>query len=137
MHVENSVIPTREQIESLADESVTGPIYMVNLLKFKDQAEYPDGRASELTGRQAYQLYGREVVAHLAKVGGTLVFGGDVTQLLLGTVEELWDEIAIAKYPNRQAMLQMIMDPDYQASAVHRAAGLQGQLNIETVAPGG
>jgi hypothetical protein len=44
---------------------------------------------------------------------------------------------AIAMYPSRQAMLEMISAPDYQASAVHRTAGLAGQLNIELVAPTG
>lgn len=136
MYVENSVIPTNEQLKTLADESATGPIYMLNLLKFKEKAEYPDGRETNLTGHEAYRIYGIEVLAHLTKVGGKAFFYGDVSQLLLGTVEELWDEVAIAMYPTRQAMLQMIMDPDYLASAVHREAGLAGQLNIETIVPG-
>ena len=33
------------------------PILMVNLLKFKDKAEYEDGRATNLTGREAYEIY--------------------------------------------------------------------------------
>ena len=51
---------------------------------------------------------------------------------MLGEVEELWDQVAIAMYPNRKAMLKMISDPDYIKSAQHRVAGLAGQLNIET-----
>ena len=54
---------------------------------------------------------------------------------MLGEVEELWDSVAIATYPNRKAMLDMISDPDYINSAQHRVAGLKGQLNIETVIP--
>lgn len=53
---------------------------------------------------------------------------------MLGEVEDLWDMVAIAKYPSRKAMLQMMMDPEYQKSEVHRSAGLEGQLNIETKA---
>ena len=34
---------------------------MVNLLKFKDHAEYEDRRATDLTGRDAYRIYGGEV----------------------------------------------------------------------------
>ena len=97
------------------------------------KAEYPDGRETDLTGQEAYGIYGKEVAAHLAKVGGKGVIGGQVTGLRLGVVEDLWDTIAIAMYPNRKAMLTMITDPDYQKSAVHRAAGLEGQLNIEMV----
>jgi uncharacterized protein (DUF1330 family) len=137
MNVENAVVPTPEQIKTLSDPGHGGAIFMLNLLKFKQRAEYPDGRECNLTGREAYDLYGREVVAHLAKVGGKPIFVGDVTQLLLGSVEELWDEVAIAMYPNRAAMLRMLMDPEYQQSTIHRAAGLEGQLNIETVLPSG
>ena len=110
---------------------------MVNLLKFKKKAEYEDGRETELTGREAYGLYAAEVVAHLAKVGGRPVIGGQVTGLRLGQVEELWDSVVIAMYPNRKAMLAMIMDREYLKSAVHRTAGLAGQLNIEMVLPEG
>jgi uncharacterized protein (DUF1330 family) len=56
---------------------------------------------------------------------------------MLGEVEELWDTVAIAMYPSRKAMMEMMMSPDYQASAVHREAGLAGQLNIEMADPTG
>jgi hypothetical protein len=135
MNVENAVVPTPEQIQELRDSDHERPIYMVNLLKFKEKAEYGDGRTTELSGQEAYGIYATEVVAHLAAVRGNPVLAGQVTALRLGVVEELWDVVAIAKYPNRQAMLTMILNPDYQKSAEHRAAGLAGQLNIEMVLP--
>lgn len=58
----------------------------------------------------------------------------DVTFLALGQVEELWDEVAIAKYPNRAALFEMSTSDEWRELAVHRTAGLAGQLNIETVA---
>ena len=73
-----------------------------------------------------------EVIEHLKKVGGETIFSGVVSRLMLGEVEELWDWIAIARYPSRKAMLEMIMDPYYQEIEKHRSAGLEGQLNIET-----
>ncbi len=136
MNVENAVVPTPEQIRELAKGGHDQPIYMVNLLKFKEKAEYEDGRETDLSGQEAYGIYGMEVAGHLAKVGSKPVIGGQVTGLRLGVVEELWDVVAIAMYPNRKAMLTMVMDPAYQKSAEHRAAGLEGQLNIEMVMPG-
>ena len=136
MNVENAVIPTAEQIDELREDGPGGPIYMVNLLKFKPKAEYEDGRETQLSGQEAYGIYATEVAAHLAKVGGKPVLGGQVTGLTLGVVEDLWDMVGIATYPNRKAMLTMIMDPAYRKSAEHRAAGLEGQLNIEMVMPG-
>jgi len=132
MKVENKVMPNEKQMEEFLEEGNDVPIFMVNLLKFKEKAEYPDKRESDLTGREAYAIYGAEVVKHLEKVGGKPIFGSDVTRLMLGEVEELWDQVAIAMYPNRKAMLKMISDPDYIESAQHRVAGLAGQLNIET-----
>ena len=135
MHVENAVNPTPEQIEQLRAEGHDQPIYMVNLLKFKEKAEYEDGRDTEMTGQEAYGIYATEVVGHLEKVGAKPIIAGQVTELRLGVVEELWDSVAIAMYPNRKAMFTMITDPEYAKSAVHRSAGLAGQLNIEMVIP--
>mgnify|MGYP000571714701 FL=1 len=137
MEVINRVIPSEEQMEGFMEPGREGPIYMLNLLKFKDEAEYADGRETDLSGAQAYAIYGQEVVAHLQKVGGAPMFSARVERLMLGEVEELWDSAAIAMYPSRKAMLEMLMSPEYQASALHREAGLAGQLNIELVEPVG
>jgi uncharacterized protein (DUF1330 family) len=132
MKVENRVKPNDEQMAGFLEGDIDSPIEMVNLLKFKDKAEYEDGRATEMTGEEAYAIYAMEVQEHLKKVGGKSIFFGTVERLMLGEVEELWDWVAIAKYPSRKAMLKMISDPDYQESEKHRSAGLKGQLNIET-----
>lgn len=132
MKVENSVIPTQEQMAGFLAPGPEGPINMVNLLKYRDKARYEDGRDTELSGLEAYAIYSRGVMKTLSKVGGKLVFSGEVSRLMLGEVEELWDSVAIAQYPSRAAMLEMMQLPEYQEIAVHRAAGLAGQLNIET-----
>ena len=137
MEVVNKVFPNREQIEGFMAPGQDGPIYMLNLLTFKEKAEYPDGRDTDLTGAEAYAVYSAEVAGHLATVGGRPMFAAKVERLLLGEVEELWDTAAIAMYPSRKAMMEMLSSPDYQASAVHRTAGLAGQLNIELVEPMG
>ena len=135
MEVKNAVMPNEDQIKGFSEQGGDKPIYMVNLLKFKEKASYPDKRETNLTGEEAYAIYAEEVAGHLAKVGGKPVFGGEVQRLMLGEVEDLWDKVAIAMYPSRKAMLQMINDPDYIVSAQHRVAGLEGQLNIETSLP--
>ena len=67
----------------------------------------------------------------LGEVGG-LTFGANVERMMLGDVEEVWDKVAIAMYPSRGAMLEMMQMPKMQEIGLHRAAGLAGQLNIET-----
>ena len=132
MKVENAVTPNEEQLAGFLERDTETPIKMVNLLTFKDKAEYADGRETNLSGKEAYEIYTTEVQGHLEKVGGKSIFFGEVQRLMLGEVEELWDWVAIAEYPSRKAMLEMIMNSEYQKSAEHRSAGLAGQLNIET-----
>ena len=55
----------------------------------------------------------------------------------IGQVEDLWDEVAIARYPRRADLVRMSSSEAWREIAVHRTAGLAGQLNIETVAPPG
>lgn len=136
MEVINQVIPSDpEQLEKMQEKGPEGPVFMVNLLKFKDKAEYADGRETDLSGREAYQLYGMGVAGLLPEFGGRIFFMADVTFLSLGQVEELWDEIAIAVYPDRQALFRMSTSQEWLDLAVHREAGLAGQLNIESVMP--
>jgi hypothetical protein len=132
MQVTNSVYPNEAQLAGFAEPGPAGPIYMVNLLKYRDRAEYPDGRETGLTGREAYAIYGEAVAELLTEFGGAAIFSATVERLMLGEVEELWDTVAIAMYPSRAAMLEMMSSPKMQDIGIHRAAGLAGQLNIET-----
>jgi uncharacterized protein (DUF1330 family) len=132
MQVTNSVYPNEDQLAGFAEPGPEGPIYMVNLLKYRDRAEYPDGRETDLTGREAYAIYGKAVAELLTEFGGAAIFSATVERLMLGEVEELWDTVAIAMYPSRAAMLEMMSSPKMQDIGIHRAAGLAGQLNIET-----
>ena len=132
MKYENSIYPNKEQMKGFTEGDHGKPISMVNMLKFKEKAEYPDGRETDLTGAEAYAIYGAAVTKLVKELGGEMVFAGVVERLALGEVEELWDQVAIARYPNRKAMLDMMMSPAYTEIAPHRDAGLAGQLNIET-----
>lgn len=133
MQVENHLYPNAAQAAQLAEPGPDGPIVMVNLLKFRARAQYKDGRDPELSGRDAYLRYSKIVGRLITAYGGRVIYAGDVTSLAIGDVESLWDEIALAEYPNRAALLQMSLSPEWREAGVHRAAGLEGQLNIETV----
>ena len=132
MEVNNSVSPNEEQIAGFLEPGPDGPIYMVNLLKFKAKAEYEDGRETDLTGEQAYAIYGAEVSKLIKEFGGAAMFSASVERLMLGEVEELWDKVAIAMYPSRAAMFEMVRSEKMREIGLHRAAGLAGQLNIES-----
>ena len=135
MNFENAVTVTPEQFKAFFETDHGKPIYMLNLLKFKAEADYPQDHelhGKDMTGAEAYALYAAEVTKILRGFGGDITFSGQVQRLVLGAVDELWDMVAIANYPSKKHMADMIVSPEYHAIEVHRDAGLAGQLNIET-----
>lgn len=56
MEVNNKVVPNEEQMKGFMAPGHDGPIYMLNLLKYKEKAEYEDGRDTDLTGAEAYAI---------------------------------------------------------------------------------
>jgi uncharacterized protein (DUF1330 family) len=132
MNVVNEVMPAMARAMAFFGGAEDGPFVMVNLLKFKPQAEYEDGSDPGLTGAEAYARYGEQVRKLVEGLGGRVRYSGAVTGLLLGEVEELWDMVALAEYPSLAAFRAMALSPEMHAIEHHRKAGLAGQLNIRT-----
>ena len=128
----NKMSSTEETISDLMKNDDGGPVCMVNLLKFKEKAVYEDSRETSLTGPEAYQIYGQGVAKMIGTIGGQIVFSSVVSGLVVGEVEELWDAVAIAEYPSRQSFADMIASAEWAELAIHRTAGLAGQLNISS-----
>lgn len=130
MDVKNAVYPTRERLETLMAEPASGPIVMLNLLKFRPRAAYADERPTTLTGREAYGLYAKAMRKVVEKQGGRFVFAGEVASLVIGDVPDMWDLCALVEYPSAAAFAAIVMSPEVAEIGVHRAAGLEGQLLI-------
>lgn len=128
MDVENHVYPTRSRIEGLLADESADPVVMVNLLKFREKAQYADGRASDLSGREAYNLYGAAMKAIVENNGGRVLFGGDIASAVIGEVGDLWDSCVLVEYPSAAAFVTLVTSPEVMEASVHRVAGLDGQL---------
>ena len=135
MQVSNAHQPTREQMRALQQQDSGGPIYMLNLLKFREQAAYADGRATTLSGEEAYAIYGRAMTRMVLEAGGKLVFSGQVEGTMVGVVEDSWDSVAVMMYPSLAVMGQITSSAAYAEIHVHRDAGLAGQILIKTSKP--
>jgi len=109
----NAMQPTPAQIQAFM-KMPDQPVVMVNLLKFKDAAEY--------------QKYGVGVSKILGEIGAEMLFSGQCQNTLIGGAE--WDAVALVRYPNAQALIKMAQSPEYQKIHAHRDAGLEGQVNI-------
>jgi uncharacterized protein (DUF1330 family) len=129
--IKNVLQPTGDQVRAFRDRQTGEPIAMLNLLKFRDKAVYEDGRESDLSGREAYGLYGKAFEEIMGPQSVKVLYSGDVRGMLIGQADELWDAMALIQYPNTQVMLDMLKNEEYQRAQQHRAAGLQGQLLID------
>ena len=129
--MQNILQPTGDQVRAFRDRATGEPIAMLNLLKFKDKAEYQDGRPCDLSGMEAYQLYAKAFQEINGPRGVRVLYAGATRGVLIGAGDDLWDEVAIIQYPSAQVMLDMLRDEEYQKAQQHRAAGLEGQLLIE------
>jgi len=118
---EPSIEPTREQIAALASSEADGPIAMLNLLRFRDEALAPD---AGMSGAEAYGLYGQGVAPYLEAAGARVLSAVACDLSVIGPEEAEWDMAIIVEYPSRQAFIGMVSDPGYQEVAVHRTAAL-------------
>jgi len=116
------VDPTKETFATFRANDRPGPIHMLNLVRFRDRAAYPDGRVA--TGGEAYAAYGRESHSVFSRLGGRIVWRGRFELMLIGPVEEKWDECFIAEYPSVAAFVAMIRDPVYREAVKHRQAAV-------------
>lgn len=105
-----------------------GPIYMVNLMKYHDVAQYTEDAGVEkpISGREADDRYNPASI--LAKIGATIVFVGDVISNRSG--DEDWDRIAIVRYATRKSFIEMQTRKDFGEKHVHKAAGMQRTIIV-------
>ena len=119
---EGYVDPTRETFGAFRRLAEEGPIHMLNLVRLRDKAVYPDGRAA--TGAEAYAAYGRESGPIFSGLGGRIVWRGSFRTVLIGPMGEHWDEVFVAAYPAASVFIEMLMTPAYQQAVVHRQAAV-------------
>jgi uncharacterized protein (DUF1330 family) len=128
--------PTPEQLAALAAHAPEGPLSMLNLLKFRARAQYEDGRETDLTGEQAYMLYGAGVAKLIVRMGGSFTFMGKTNVLLIGDGDLDWDTAAVVEYPSLRHFQDMTASEEYAQVHVHRDAGLAHQLLINCLTQG-
>ena len=127
--------PRPEQFQALLERKPEGEIYMLNLLKFKQKAEYEDGRETDLTGQQAYGIYAAAVSKIITEMGGSFVWGGQTNVLVIGDGDLEWDTVGIVRYPSFEAFTGMTQSEAYQKIHLHRDAGLAHQILINCLGP--
>ena len=120
--------PDREAWETFKRLPRGAPIHMLNLIKLKPKAEYPQGHpdhGKNVSGAEAYRAYSRGIATHFDRLGARQVWVGKPAVMVTGPQSEAWDLAFIAEYPSTQAFIDMVRDPDYRANVVpHRTAAV-------------
>ncbi len=107
------VDPTGRDLKRYLAEDDGGPVVMLNLLRFRADA------------RESYDRYAREIVPHLERVGGSVVYAGDCGTSLVPVDGSGWDAVLLVRYPSRQAFCSMVADEHYQQITHLRTEALE------------
>ncbi|MEE4316761.1 MAG: DUF1330 domain-containing protein [Erythrobacter sp.] len=124
---ETYIDPSPLNFQSFKDLPRDTPIHMLNLLLYRDVAEYPHGHdhaGKGWSGRRAYEEYGKTSGPIFRKAGGRIVWRGRFETMVTGPEVRAWHDGFIAQYPNAGAFFAMIKDPEYQKAVVNRTAAL-------------
>ena len=120
--IPGSVDPTKESFAAFRALERPGPIHMLNLVRVREKAAYPDGR--DVTGLEAYRSYARESGPVFRRLGGRQIWIGRPELMLIGPQTEHWDIAFIAEYPSGEMFVDMLRDPVYREAVKHRTAGV-------------
>lgn len=129
-------LPLAERWAALNDNS-DGPFLAINLMRYRERADYLDGRATDLTGREADDAY--TPLGPLVTVGASFLLAADVERQPAG--EPGFHRVAIVRYPTRRSFLHMQELDEFQELHVHKDAGMEFTIIVaaeppERVAPG-
>ena len=120
--------PTQEAGRALMMRGISGPVVMLNLMRFRAVADYaatPELAPPEpISGSQAFDRYIAHTLPFLTESGGELLFLGDGGQFLIGPPEERWDKAMLVRQASLQSFMAFANDAAYLAGIGHRTAAL-------------
>jgi hypothetical protein len=120
---------TQEAGAALFARNITGEVIMLNLLRFRDVADYsanPELMPPDpISGAEAFQKYIDHTLPFLKESGGDVVFLGKGGRYLIGPQEEQWDFVMLIRQNSLSDFLAFSSNQDYLAGLGHRTAALE------------
>ena len=125
MHLE----PSEESARRLFQRGIEGPVTMLNLLRFRDTADYGAfpllAPPAPISGSEAYDRYVRHTLPFLTASGGSIEFFGSGGHNFIGPADERWDLVMMIRQRSLSDFLAFAADADYLAGIGHRTAALE------------
>ena len=120
-----SIYPTPGQVQKLIAGPQDRPVVMINLLRFKSQA---DGPEKGMSGEEAYRRYAIKMREFVESKGGRFIWVGRIDSQVIGEGGEGFHAAGLVEYPSRKAFLEIASDPYVQEEiGSSRSAGLESQ----------
>jgi uncharacterized protein (DUF1330 family) len=120
--------PSRENFALFKSLPRDTPVQMLNLIRYRAQAAYPDDHPNAgkgMTGREAYAEYHKAIAPILTRVGAAMTWQGGFECVVTGPAEWPWDDTFVMGYPNSAPFLAMVTDPEYRQHVAHRTAAVE------------
>ena len=128
MH-QKHLTPTWEAGRKFMERHIEGSVLMLNLLKFRDVADYscaPElAPPSPITGQAAYGRYVAHTLPFLEASGGEVVFYGRGGHFLIGPDDERWDAVLLVRQTSVESFLAFESNIAYMRGIGHRTAALE------------
>ena len=121
--------PTQDQGRAFFTRGVSGAVVMLNLLRFRDVADYSATSAlapqAPISGEEAYRLYMEHSLPFLRASGGELLFYGRGGDFLIGPTSERWDAAMLVRQSSVASFLAFASNQAYLSGIGHRTAALE------------
>lgn len=104
----------------------SGPVVMLNLLRFRETAVFPEGKdpGHKMTGQEAYFKYMEFTKPCIAEAGSDLLFVGRADQFLIGPEAEMWDMVLLVRHASKEKFLAFAQNEEYLKTSYYRNAAL-------------
>lgn len=100
--------------------------YMVNLMRHRQKALYPDGYDYDEDVQAAERRYAQGILPKLLKRASMPVFLGKPTgRFLQPEGADVWDQVGVVRYRSRRDFLEMVAELSLQDIGVHKWASLE------------
>jgi hypothetical protein len=121
--------PTMEAGRALMMRGIKGPVVMLNLLRFREVADYAATPAlappAAISGAEAFQRYIDHTLPHLAASGGDLKFLGVGGSWFIGPHAERWDMAMMVRQHSLDSFMAFATNEAYLVGIGHRTAAIE------------
>ena len=102
----------KEGLKILSNFEESSPVFMLNYLNYKNMVS-----ETGKTGKETYAAYMKAAFPFFQQIEAEIIFKGKPVASIIGSSEEeLWDEVLIVKYANKNEFFKLLEMKDYPSA---------------------